>query len=65
MQIFVQTQAGKTISLEVEPDDYIMIVKAKIQVWTEVFTAAFYNMPYLTILGQGRNPILQPETYLC
>ena len=45
MQIFV-TVTGKTISLEVEPDDDIMIVKAKFQVRTDVFTAAFYNISY-------------------
>lgn len=31
MQIFVQTPAGKTITLEVEPSDCIADVKAKIQ----------------------------------
>ncbi|KAE8769565.1 ubiquitin-like [Hordeum vulgare] len=31
MQIFVETLAGKTISLKVDPSDTIYIVKAKIQ----------------------------------
>ena len=50
MQIFVRgsvTKAlEKTICLDVEPTDYIMIVKAKIQVWTDVFSAAFNNYYY-------------------
>ena len=31
MQIFVKTLSGKTITLEVEPNDYIDEIKAKIQ----------------------------------
>lgn len=31
MQIFVKTLEGKTITLEVEPNDFIDAVKAKIQ----------------------------------
>lgn len=31
MQIFVKTLTGKTITLEVEPTDNILVVKAKIQ----------------------------------
>ena len=53
MQIFIRNCMvdGKTITLEVEPTDYIEIVKAKIQVRTEVFTSPLYFITYLPILG--------------
>ena len=64
MQIFVRNlMGGGNFTLDVKPTDHIEIVKAKIQVRTDVFTAVFDNMSH-TILGQGRNPILQAETGL-
>ena len=44
MQIFVKTTTGKTLTLEVEPDDNIEIVKAKIQVRTDMFTAVYISI---------------------
>ena len=63
MQIFVRKDLGTggTFILDVEPTDHIEIVKAKIQVGADVFTAVFDSMSH-TILGQGRNPILQAES---
>ena len=64
MQIFVRNlMGGGNFTLDVEPTDHIEIVKAKIQVGADVFTAVFDNMSH-TILGQGRNPILQAKTGL-
>ena len=47
MQIFVRNlMGGGNFTLDVEPTDYVEIVKAKIQVRTNVFTAVFDNISY-------------------
>ena len=49
MQIFVRNfvevgRETKTTTLDVEPSDYIEIVKAKIQVRTDMFTAVYISI---------------------
>ena len=65
MQIFVRNLPinGKLFALEVKPTDIVAILKAKIMVRTDVFTAVFdiITFIYIYILGQGRNTILQAE----
>jgi ubiquitin len=41
MQIFVKTLTGKTITLEVEASDTIENVKAKIQVFLNIYFRTF------------------------
>ncbi len=41
MQIFVKTLTGKTITLEVEASDTIENVKAKIQVFCNIYFRTF------------------------
>ena len=72
MQIFVRNfvevgRETKTTTLDVEPSDYIEIVKAKIQVrtCTDVFNDVFFFYNIFYILGKGRNPVLPTETDLC
>ena len=54
MQIFVRNfvevgRETKTTTLDVEPSDYIEIVKAKIQVrtWTDVFNDVFFTTSFI------------------
>ena len=64
MQIFVRNCLvdGKTLTLEVEPTDYIEIVKAKIQVRTEVFTSPLHCTVFYDISCYSRTSQECPTT---
>ena len=67
MQIFVKTATGKTITLEVEPSDFIEDVKQKVQDKTNHFErssnlATWTNLLTFVAASSTTNLIDQPIT---